>query len=127
MDKKPKGKPKKAAAPRRDSRVKPAKAKKRTPLQDLMKTERAPSLAKPKPLPFARLKPTPTPEKPKVAKPRRKRIAPSLVGSDRPKVSLFMNRKDRDRAHAVAGSRKVSLTALLEELILRGLSKKVKK
>lgn len=120
MDKKPKGKPKKAAAPRRDSRVKPAKAKKRTPEADALRksTARMKALAA---LGVA------LPEKPKAAKPRRKRIAPSLVGSDRPKVSLFMNRKDRDRAHAVAGSRKVSLTALLEELILAGLSKKVKK
>lgn len=103
MDKKPKGKPKKAAAPRRDSRVRPPTAK--------AKAAKAADVS----LPF------------QPPKPRRKRIAPSLVGSDRPKVSLFMNRKDRDRAHAVAGSRKVSLTALLEELILAGLSKKAKK
>lgn len=107
MVKKSKGKPKKpAAAPRRDNRVKAsprsAAARKRAiaELRKVLPPEFAP------------------------AKPRRKRVAKSLKGSLRPKVSLFLNRATLNRAKHVAGRASMPLTALLEQFVEKGLGKK---
>jgi hypothetical protein len=63
--------------------------------------------------------------KPKASKLKPKRVAPSLKGSDRPKVSLFLNRVDRDAAKRAAVKAGVTLTEWLEQAALTRLKKKV--